>query len=351
MAVGRKAQRNTTFGRLTNVTAEGGKAARNQNRRPGDNLVTGPGSEEDGVENRSEPQKWLADGDPGGTDSAQDVSPVAAVKTAPQPADEPGAADQKSDRRQPSPPPIPSSGNGKSWEQPLSGSQARQNGSSGSRPASNGGLPGSSGRSAQAPGLSPPLGVGGQGPSGSGAPPIPGRYGQSDATRGGTGTTTFAPPGKAKPRPLRPGKSPKPQRGPKPQSAAGQPPASAAASRRAQLAIARVEPWSVMKFSFMVSLVGYVILFVAVAVTYFVFQKIGVFTDIERTVGLVTSTKGRSGADAASWFSASRVLGYTMLVGAVNVILITALSTVGAVLYNLVTMMSGGIEVTLRETD
>jgi hypothetical protein len=304
------------------------------------------------VENRSEPQKWLADGDPGGTDPAQDASPAATVKTAPQPADEPGAADQKPDRRQPSPPPIPSSGNGKGWEQSLPGSQARQNGGpSGGRPASNGGLPGSSGRSAQGAGLSPPLGVGGQGSSGSGAPPIPGRYGPSDATRGGTGTATFAAPTKTRPRPLRPGRSPKPQRGPKPQSAAGQPPASAAASRRAQLAIARVEPWSVMKFSFMVSLVGYVILFVAVAVMYFVLQKIGVFTDIERTVGLVTSTKVRSGADAASWFSASRVLGYTMLVGAVNVILITALSTVGAVLYNLVTMMSGGIEVTLRETD
>jgi hypothetical protein len=45
------------------------------------------------------------------------------------------------------------------------------------------------------------------------------------------------------------------------------------------------------------------------------------------------------------------VLGYTMLVGAVNVILITALATVGSVIYNLVTHIAGGIEVTLRETD
>ncbi len=82
-----------------------------------------------------------------------------------------------------------------------------------------------------------------------------------------------------------------------------------------------------MKFSFMISLVGWVILFVAVAIMYFVVEKLGVFTSIEHTVGLVTSTKGKSGTNAASWFSASRVLGYTMLVGAVNVVLITALAT------------------------
>ena len=40
-----------------------------------------------------------------------------------------------------------------------------------------------------------------------------------------------------------------------------------------------------------------------------------------------------------------------MLVGAINVVLITALATVGAVIYNLVTHLAGGIEVTLKETD
>ena len=125
-----------------------------------------------------------------------------------------------------------------------------------------------------------------------------------------------------------------------------------APTRRAQLVLARIEPWSVMKFSFMVSLVGWVILFVAVAALYYVLSKLGVFHAIQSTITSVTSSKGSSGADASgSWFSASRILGYTMLVGAVNVVLITALATVGAVIYNLVTHLAGGIEVTLKETD
>jgi hypothetical protein len=123
-------------------------------------------------------------------------------------------------------------------------------------------------------------------------------------------------------------------------------------TRRAQLVLARIEPWSVMKFSFMVSLVGWVILFVAVAALYYVLSKLGVFHSIQSTITDVTSSKGSAGADAnGAWFSASRILGYTMLVGAVNVVLITALSTVGAVVYNLVTHLAGGIEVTLKETD
>jgi Transmembrane domain of unknown function (DUF3566) len=125
-----------------------------------------------------------------------------------------------------------------------------------------------------------------------------------------------------------------------------------APTRRAQLVLSRIEPWSVMKFSFMISLVGWVVLFVAVAALYFVLSKLGVFHSIQSTITDVTSSKGSAGSDSGGqWFSASRILGYTMLVGAVNVVLITALATVGAVVYNLVTHLAGGIEVTLKETD
>ena len=126
----------------------------------------------------------------------------------------------------------------------------------------------------------------------------------------------------------------------------GQPPA-----RRAELVVARLEPWSVMKFSFLMSLVAWVVLFVAVALLYFVLSGLGVFDSIQHTLTSVTSSSSSSGMKLSVWFSASRVLGYTMLLGAVNIILITALSTVGAMIYNLVTHLGGGIEVTLRETD
>ena len=130
----------------------------------------------------------------------------------------------------------------------------------------------------------------------------------------------------------------------RPRSAAGQP-------RRASLVIARIEPWSVMKFSFLISLVLWLVMFVAVALLYYALSSLGVFAALQRTLASVTSSQGSAGVDLTKWTSATRVLGYTMLLGAVNVVLITAISTVGAVIYNLVTHLGGGIEVTLKESE
>ncbi len=106
-----------------------------------------------------------------------------------------------------------------------------------------------------------------------------------------------------------------------------------------------------MKFSFMVSLAGWIIMFVAVALLYYALRAFGVFHFVEQSVSTLNSTKGSPGQNGSSFFSAGTILGYTMLVGAVNVVLLTALTTVGAVIYNVVTHFSGGIEVTLREAD
>ena len=126
---------------------------------------------------------------------------------------------------------------------------------------------------------------------------------------------------------------------------------AARGGRQAQLTLARLEPWSVMKFSFVISLVAFIVLFVAVAVLYAVLSGLGVFDAVQRTITSITSSQSSSGFNLNHYISASRVLGYTGLLGAINVVLITALSTVGAVLYNITADLAGGIEVTLKESD
>jgi Transmembrane domain of unknown function (DUF3566) len=121
--------------------------------------------------------------------------------------------------------------------------------------------------------------------------------------------------------------------------------------RQAMLTLARVEPWSVMKFSFVASVVAFIILFVAVAVLYMVLSALGVFDSLQHTVSTITSSQSDSGTNISHWFSASLILGYTAMLGALNIVLITAVSTVGSVIYNLIAKTIGGIEVTLRETD
>jgi hypothetical protein len=123
------------------------------------------------------------------------------------------------------------------------------------------------------------------------------------------------------------------------------------AQRQAHLTVARVEPWSVMKFSFVVSLVAFVILFVAVSVLYGALAGLGVFDSLQHLVSSLTSSQTSAGVNAEKWWSASRVLGYTALLGSLNIVLITAMSTIGAVVYNLTSRLVGGVEVTLRETE
>jgi len=165
--------------------------------------------------------------------------------------------------------------------------------------------------------------------------------------RSSTNAKTSAPP-RTPPVSVAPGKA----------SAAGASPAgtrtkgsSKRSSRQAHLTIARVEPWSVMKFSFVVSLVAFVILFVAVSVIYGTLSALGVFTSLQHVVQSVTSSQDSNGVNAAKWFTASRILSYTALLGALNIVLITAMSTIGAVVYNLTSRLIGGVEVTLRETE
>jgi Transmembrane domain of unknown function (DUF3566) len=261
----------------------------------GDNLVTGNFPEEDDVDHRVEPQSWLPEGaardqDPGEETSHQDGQQSALV----------GPAANRS--------------------------------------------------------LSSSVGDAGPAADGTRMPPYPApSAGPNTAGAGGTMTSSFGvigSPEKARkfPRAPKAPKAPRAAKLPKAQ-AARQAQNGALPVRRAQLAVVRVEPWSVMKFSFMISLVGWVVLFVAVAALYYFLTKLGVFVSIEKSVTNVTSSKGSSGVKASNWFSASRVLGWTMLIGAVNVILITALATLGSVIYNLVTHVAGGIEVTLKETD
>jgi Transmembrane domain of unknown function (DUF3566) len=121
--------------------------------------------------------------------------------------------------------------------------------------------------------------------------------------------------------------------------------------RQAMLTLSRVEPWSVMKFSFIASVVAFIILFVAVAVLFMVLSALGVFTSLENQVASITSAKQTAGTNISHWFSASLILGWTAMLGALNIVLITALSTIGSVIYNLIAKTIGGVEVTLRETD
>jgi hypothetical protein len=121
--------------------------------------------------------------------------------------------------------------------------------------------------------------------------------------------------------------------------------------RKARLRLLRVDPWSVMKTAFLLSVALGVTMFVAVAVLWSVLDAAGVFTAVGNLVRDLTSSETNAGFQLENYTALSRVLGFTTLIAVVDVVLVTALATLGAFLYNLSASLLGGLEVTLAEDD
>ena len=106
-----------------------------------------------------------------------------------------------------------------------------------------------------------------------------------------------------------------------------------------------------MKVSFLLSIAFGIVTVVSVAVVWSVLGAAGVWDSINQTVSDVVGGDSASKFDVTNYVGTSRVMGFTMIVAAVDVVLITAVATLSAFLYNLAAALLGGIEVTLAEDD
>ena len=122
--------------------------------------------------------------------------------------------------------------------------------------------------------------------------------------------------------------------------------------RRARLRLTRIDPWSVMKTSFLLSVAFGVVTFVAVFMVWSVLGAAGVWDSINSTVAsVVEGDTNTSDFDVTNYLGMGRVLGFTLLVSVIDVILLTAIATLTAFLYNMAAALLGGIEVTLAEDE
>ncbi|MCW2610756.1 MAG: Protein of unknown function transrane, partial [Cryptosporangiaceae bacterium] len=130
--------------------------------------------------------------------------------------------------------------------------------------------------------------------------------------------------------------------------------AAARSPRRAKLQLKRIDPWSVMKFSFAVSLVMFVVTVVATSVLYVILDGMGVFASVNDLVSnfLTSGTSdGTAGSNVNVVITAKGVIGGAALLGILNMVLFTAIATLSAFVYNVCSDLVGGIEVTLAERD
>jgi Transmembrane domain of unknown function (DUF3566) len=117
---------------------------------------------------------------------------------------------------------------------------------------------------------------------------------------------------------------------------------------RASMQIRRIDPWSMLKVSLMLSVALFFVWMIAVAFLYLVLGGMGVWAKLNSNVGdLLNNTSGSSG----ELVSSSTIFGGAVLIGLVNIVLLTAMATIAAFVYNLTTDLIGGIEVTLADRD
>jgi hypothetical protein len=161
--------------------------------------------------------------------------------------------------------------------------------------------------------------------------PGPGEYGEPTVGASGVpGQPSFGAPGVGRPPPA---------------TARSRPQQRPRGPRRAKLQLRHINPWTVLKFSCVLSVALFFVWLITIGLLYGILQAAGVIDHINSAA---TTINGNGSTDPVT---PGLVFGGSAIIGVINVILFIALSTVGSVVYNLCADLVGGIEVTLSERD
>ncbi|MFV0464214.1 MAG: DUF3566 domain-containing protein [Nostocoides sp.] len=123
-----------------------------------------------------------------------------------------------------------------------------------------------------------------------------------------------------------------------------------ARSRRVRLTVARIDPWSAMKMSFLLSVALGIALVVMTFVLWTILDAMGVFSSVDEMLGQVLAGgSGSSSVSISDFVGLGRVLSLSVVIGVIDVVLLTAIATLGAFLYNVCATLVGGLQLTLTD--
>lgn len=127
----------------------------------------------------------------------------------------------------------------------------------------------------------------------------------------------------------------------------GMAPSAPAGPRKVRLTLARVDPWSVLKLSFLLSVALGIGTVTASVILWSVVNSMGVFDSLNKVLGEIAGPQ--SNFNLLSYVGLGRVVSLSIFISVIDVLLLMALSTVGAFLYNIAASLVGGVQVTLSD--
>ncbi|NLF03661.1 MAG: hypothetical protein GX593_01380 [Actinomycetales bacterium] len=126
-------------------------------------------------------------------------------------------------------------------------------------------------------------------------------------------------------------------------------PVPSGAPRRVRLAVSRVDPWSVMKLSFLLSVAVGIMIVVATVAAWTMIDNLGVFASTDQLIREILGAESAEKLNIMQYFTFDRFVSGATLIAVVDVVLLTALSTIGAFLYNITAALVGGLHLTLTD--
>lgn len=200
-----------------------------------------------------------------------------------------------------------------------------------------------------------PQGTGGQSKSATGITPKASERAASTAKEWAAVPVTGMP--AAPTAPTHPGTPSRPEPKPAPSTtdaatpAVDRKPRSTRRTRKARLRLSRIDPWSVMKTTLLFAIAFGIMMVVVVFVLWSVLAGSGALESANTLINTVLSDTegGGSGFKLEDFLTVERVMGFAVVLAVIDAVIITAVATLFAFLYNLAATVMGGLEVTLAE--
>lgn len=120
-----------------------------------------------------------------------------------------------------------------------------------------------------------------------------------------------------------------------------------ATPRRVRLSLSRVDPWSVFKIAFLLSVAVAIAGVVMTGVLWTVLSGMGVFGNLNDL--LRSMDRKGSSFDLMDYIGFGRVMSLSVVIGVIDIFLMTAMATLGAFLYNICSSLVGGLHLTLTD--